>query len=116
MSDQAQQERDDKLARLIEQAGHRYYGINVCEIGEDGDYIIAAGHVEPRKMLAAANAYARKVWDLPALYDGAASDVTIRHEMCAVRLHDLGDECPWSLWWGEDEETRDTRVTVVEAL
>ncbi|MGB7236732.1 MAG: hypothetical protein WBD41_12205 [Rhodococcus sp. (in: high G+C Gram-positive bacteria)] len=36
------------------------YGVALAELGEDGDSIIALGHIEPRRMLAAMNRYWRK--------------------------------------------------------
>lgn len=36
------------------------YGVSLCQIGEDGDHMIALGHVEPRRMVAALNRYWRK--------------------------------------------------------
>lgn len=36
------------------------YGVSLCQIGEDGDNMIALGHVEPRRMVAALNRYWRK--------------------------------------------------------
>ena len=35
------------------------YGVSLCQIGEDGDNMIALGHVEPRRMVAALNRYWR---------------------------------------------------------
>lgn len=36
------------------------YGVSLSELGEDSDCMIALGHIEPRRMLAALNRYWRK--------------------------------------------------------
>jgi hypothetical protein len=48
-----------------------YYGIQVSDIGEDGDVVIL-GHHDKRLALAALNRHARTFWGLTNLYDGEA--------------------------------------------
>lgn len=45
-----------------------YYGIAVCSVGEDGD-LLALGHHEPLHVIAAMNAYSRKVIGLMNMCD-----------------------------------------------
>jgi hypothetical protein len=49
-----------------------YYGVQVSDIGEDGDVIIL-GHHDKRRALAALNRHARTFWGLTNLYDGATT-------------------------------------------
>lgn len=58
-----------------------FYGVPVCAIGEDGD-LVALGHHEPRRVIAAMNAYSRRLIGLGNLYD----DEGATYVAAAVRL------------------------------
>jgi len=58
------------FAEVAERSGHLAYGIRVYAIGEEGEWIVAPGHVEPRRMVGAANHYAKDVEGLADIFDG----------------------------------------------
>lgn len=72
-------ERAQRLAGTF----HVSYGIDVWAIGEDSQFIVAFGHHDPRRMIAAANHMARKVEGLLNLFDGEGDPeddpVRVRH-------------------------------------
>jgi hypothetical protein len=47
-----------------------YYGVQLADIGDDGD-IIVLGHHDKRLVLAALNRHARRFWGVTNLFDGA---------------------------------------------
>jgi hypothetical protein len=99
--------------------GHRerrYYGVALAALGDDGQWIVAAGHVEARRMAAAAEAYARdaglgSLRDIPhdvgplacALDRIEYRTATVEQPYCTHGGHG-GEECPnspddWGLQW-----------------
>lgn len=50
--------------------GYTAYGITVFPLGEDGDLIIAFGHHDKRRFLAACNHHARVACGMKSLADG----------------------------------------------
>lgn len=90
---------DDLLADPKRHGFETYYGVPVCSVGEDGD-LLALGHHDPRRTIAAMNAYSRKAIGLRNLYDDhgggtyseAVDMLSARH---AVRTGD--DASPGSL-------------------
>lgn len=130
----------EDLERLMAPDGRRHYGVALAAIGDDGDWIVAAGHVEPRRMAGAAEAYARGA-GLGSLRDIAGGDggdyhplatalALIRHDMAAVRKpfcacagHDPDGTCPepwatddaeWGLVWTEGAPDRTVPVTILD--
>jgi hypothetical protein len=61
-----------------------HYGIPVSDIGDDGD-LIAPGHHEPRRVLAAFNRYARTQWGYPNL--AGSRDTTAADLYDQIRRH-----------------------------
>jgi hypothetical protein len=103
-----------------------YYGVYLVELGQEGEWLVAPGHVEPRRMIAACNAYARGTGWTTLADLGTLPDVLgrIRHRMAAVVqpcpgvVHDEDcDDCrgaQWGLRWGDDHPGRDTAITVLD--
>lgn len=82
--------------------GHRAYGLDLDYIGEDGEGILAHGHVDPRRFIAGANHMARKVCGLRNVYDDRsilAADVLgeVRHRW-AVNDQERADADGYE-WW-----------------
>jgi hypothetical protein len=126
----------ERVAELVRTSTAAYptgfYGVVVTELGDDGRLVVAAGHVEPRRMAAACNAYTRHLtgerlrWDSPTpLLDVLGQ---IKHVKAALlepfcddyaRSHGEPDhECPatydWGLDWNEDTPGRDVELTVLD--
>jgi hypothetical protein len=126
----------EQLEQLMAPDGRRFYGVALAAIGDDGDWIIAAGHVEPRRMVAGSEAYARAagLGSLRDLYGGDGGDyhplatalALIEHGMAAVRQpycthggHDEGETCPtspaeWGVDWAESTPDRTVPVTILD--
>lgn len=51
-----------------------YYGVSFCPVGDDGDALVAAGHPDTRRVIAAFNRYARVDLGLDSLYDDRTAD------------------------------------------
>lgn len=114
------------LEQLIAEArAVAYYGVRLVEIGADAEWLVAAGHVEPRRMVAACNAYARE--SLAPLTDlGTLADILgrIHHrtavvlQPCPGQVHDEDCEtcrgAAWGLNWRDDTPGRDVPITVLD--
>lgn len=77
-----------------------HYGVAIAELGEDSDMVIALGHAEPRRALAAFNWWARVNLKLINLVDderALASDVLrdIEHQWGLFTRPTDDDECSW---------------------
>lgn len=90
-----------------EQMEATHYGITVCHIGEDGD-MLALGHHDPRRALAAFNRHARTVLGLANYLDdrsavAAEALETITHVSMAFRTPDpaQGEDPDW-FWVAEE--------------
>lgn len=46
-----------------------YYGVQLIDIGDDGDVMVLGHHDAPRRVVAALNRHARLYWGMPNLYD-----------------------------------------------
>lgn len=57
------------------EGGHTAYGVTVYEVGEDGECIVAFGHHDTRRFIAACNHMARTVWGYRDL-SGDTGDAT----------------------------------------
>lgn len=87
--------------------GHTVYSITVHPIGEDGDTIVAFGHIDQRRFLAACNHFARVYCgylnlyeDLSTLAADALTDVDhieAWYDPSPVHEHD------WYLYWTQPE-------------
>ena len=78
-----------------------FYGVPITSVGEDGD-MLAFGHVDPRRALAAFNRYARTVCGLLNLADDRSATTddmlnSIRHEWAVFHAPDPddGDDPDW---------------------
>jgi hypothetical protein len=99
---------------------HTYYGVAVSDIGEDGG-LVALGHVEPRRAVAAFNRHARVGWGYPNLADDRSATLAevlndIDHTW-AIQIDECGRcgrdpdcgvcleirEAGWALEWGRAE-------------
>lgn len=118
----------DQIASPTTLADHpsfsTHYGVKVCTLGEDGD-LLALGHHEPRRVIAALNRYCRREIGLSDLYDGVGQRSNVYNSIkrgWAVRLHQCGeckdgacDSCvsihhghAWAVRWGDvTEDTPD---------
>jgi hypothetical protein len=106
----------------------------VGEVGDDGEYLVALGHVEPRRFAAACQAYARQVGLYPHGGGGGLfgrrtlgparplSHALARTAHRMARFTEQGCDCGadhgegegWSLNWGESTPGRDVPVTVLD--
>lgn len=84
-----------------------HYGIAVADIGDDGD-MIALGHHDFRRVLAAFNRHARTVWGLHNVWD--TRSVTVADVKPCIQQRwgvfappdpEQGDDtdCPWYVDW-----------------
>jgi hypothetical protein len=102
----------------------RRYGVTLIPLGEDGDILVAPGHVESRRLAAAVSAYCRSdAWHVWA--DRAAAAEAVRHaehlmaaaEQPCAEVHDEDCEtCGGSalrVSWAADRVDRTLPVTVV---
>jgi hypothetical protein len=101
-----------------------HYGIQVAHIGEDGD-MLALGHHDTRRALAAFNRHARTFCDLINLADdrdACAEDWAgqIEHRMAVIRKPDVTNlyEDPawrWVADWSDANAPGARPITVLEA-
>jgi hypothetical protein len=101
------------------------YGVTLIPLGEDGDVLVAPGHVEPRRLAAAVSAYCRSndgwfVWSDRGMAADAVRDA--QHLMAAAEqpcaeVHD--EDCATCggsalrVSWAADRNDRTLPVTVV---
>jgi hypothetical protein len=115
------------LDQLIRDSGALgYYGVRLIELGQENEWLVAPGHVEPRRMVAACNAHTRAAGWTTLAGHSTLPDVLARihHRMAAVvtpcpgESHDEDcDGCrgaAWGLRWADDHPGRDTPVTVLD--
>lgn len=94
--------------------GHTAYGITVYPLGEDGDLIIAFGHQDKQRFLAACNHYARIECGMLSLTDGWS-----RISLNVTHTHGLFDPEPddpdaeWALNLCDADAPGAVRVTKV---
>lgn len=90
-----------------------HYGIAVCHLGEDGD-MLALGHHEPRKVLAAFNRHARVFLGLTNLFDDRSvkaadvlEDISAKWAVFGPPDPERGEEpsYPWYADWSGTAET-----------
>ncbi|OZD74869.1 hypothetical protein CH273_25605 [Rhodococcus sp. 05-339-2] len=83
------------------------YGVSLSELGEDSDSMIALGHVEPRRMLAALNRYWRKFCgldyaDIKWAFEDSVGSTQVKHRWVQFTRNphaDGGDfEFEWMAW------------------
>jgi hypothetical protein len=100
-----------------------HYGIPVCHVGEDGD-LLALGHHDARKVLAAFNRHARVCAGLLNLADDRSTTVadllpSLRQRWALFRPPDAASEwddpdCPWYCdWVDEPNEAGSVPVTIL---
>lgn len=86
--------------QLAAQVGRRQHGVTVLELGEDGGTLVALGHHDDRRTLAAFARFARTVWGEPlrGLYGPEAPTAGEVRRVRALVVHacDRG-------WGAEDE-------------
>jgi hypothetical protein len=93
------------------------YGVDLYCIGEDGEHLMAFGHVDKRRFFAACNRLARTDWGLPNLADGydatwAVMEPEITHEY-ACFVTEPGSEWDWEIQWQvERDDEHQMPVTV----
>jgi hypothetical protein len=104
----------------------RVYGVPMLgQIGDDGEYLVALGHVEQQRFVAACQGYAREwvldpgqrrlfadhddvlTWNYPLV---SALERT-EHRMARLDPH---PDTKWVLLWGESLPGRDVPVTVLD--
>lgn len=112
-----------------------YYGTKIVFVGEQGEWVIAPGHVEPRRMAAAAQAALRHVSGERHLFGGfyepaaqtnplAFALTRIEHTTAAVQQPSCetcpdhgGGDCPgtrpWGISWQPDIPNRDVQITIL---
>lgn len=86
-----------------------YYGLQVSDIGEDGNLIILGHHhAEPRRVIAALNQHARTFWSLTNLLDDRGADLAdlagALHETYAV-VEEFDRHGAWYIRWNVDPAT-----------
>ena len=101
-----------------------HYGVQVAAIGDDGD-LIALGHHDTRRALAAFNRHARVVWGLLNLQDSRAAIAAdwaqdIKPRMAVFRKADPDNlhEDPGCIWfadWSDPNSPHARPVTVLSA-
>lgn len=101
-----------------------YYGIPVAPLGEDGDTLLALGHHDPRRVLAAFNRYARTVCGWPNLADDYSATLTewagrIEHKRAVFRTPDPlsqweDPDCTWIADWSDPTAPGARPVTLLE--
>lgn len=123
------------LDQLLTPDGRRYYGVALTVIGDNGDWIVAAGHIEPRRMAAAAQAAGRDLTGERRLFlDVERDESTLTHALDQIdhtwavlrqpwcdncRYHDDEDSAcaasaDWGLDWNQDTPSRDVPITVLD--
>lgn len=97
------------LAELIREwsaapSGQTFKGLFLAELGEDGDMVAAAGHVDRTVMADAVNAYDR--WLIgtedPTRLDRTGPD-NVQHLLVAIADDEDGETMVW--WAGRDDRT-----------
>jgi hypothetical protein len=105
----------------IEMTGDSYYGIHVCSIGEEGEYIVAAGHLDERQFLAACCKYSRKEEGLLNPWDSCsmtADDAIgcVSHVMASFDPEPADRDASWSVWWNEEAPQPRYPLTILDRL
>lgn len=105
----------EPTARLA--GGFTAYGLTVYAMGYEGEWIVAFGHHDERRFLAACNRYARVEeglagpWDSDEVsYESALASTERKYARFEPKPHDA--EFEWALSWQGDNLT--TAVTVLE--
>lgn len=85
-----------------------YYGVDLYVIGEDGEHLIAFGHVDKRRFLAACNRYARHEQGLINLADDRratwkGTEAGITHQYARIVTED--SKYDWEIWWTPEPHT-----------
>ena len=90
-----------------------HYGVPVSHIGQDGESLLALGHHEPRRVLAAWNRHHRTFVGLSGLFDEPSLTVAdvlpdIRTAWAIFRTPDPANdwenpECPWVAEWAAED-------------
>ncbi|MFI5473166.1 hypothetical protein ACIA6D_23365 [Streptomyces cacaoi] len=101
-----------------------HYGIQVATLGEDGD-MIALGHHDTRRALAAFNRHARVVWGLLNLEDSRSALAAdwakdIKPCMAVFRTADPESDyedpgCIWFADWSDPDSPDARPVTILHA-
>ncbi|SES04323.1 hypothetical protein [Streptomyces qinglanensis] len=102
-----------------------HYGIQMASLGEDGDRLLALGHHEPKRVLAAFNRYARTVIGWPNIADdftASAADWAGRLEQrwAVFRKPDPDDdewdvpEYAWHADWSDPDAPGARPVTLLD--
>jgi hypothetical protein len=84
-----------------EQMEGTHYGVAVCSLGEDGD-MLALGHHEPRKALAAFNRHARVFLGLANLFDDRSVKAADALEDVSAKWALFGPPDPANQWEDPD--------------
>jgi hypothetical protein len=89
-----------------------FYGVPVCYIGEDGD-VVALGHHDQRRTIAAMNALARTQAGLRNLIDRRKASVkditeTLSQKWATVEVHNGIGDGPYGYDWYMEWATWDT--------
>ena len=84
------------------------YGVELHCIGDEGQHLVAFGHVDKRRFFAACNYLARREWGLINLADGYAATWTdmereIRHEYARIATAPE-TEYDWAVFWQDERD------------
>jgi hypothetical protein len=94
--------------------GHTAYGVTVYALGEDGDLIVAFGHQDKQRFLAACNHYARVDCGMASLTDGWTSEfLRITHTYGTFDPEPDDQDAEWALNFCKADDPGAVRVTKV---
>jgi hypothetical protein len=83
--------------------GYTAYGVTLYPMGEDGDLLIAFGHHDRRRFLAACNRYARTECGMFNLTDGGGvSESDIEHGFGTFDLSPEDPDAAWAFWFAKE--------------
>jgi hypothetical protein len=96
--------------------GHTAYGVTVYPLGEDGDLIVAFGHQDKQRFLAACNHYARTECGWADLLDGwgSARNLDIAHTYGLFDAEPDDPDAEWALNLCDADAPGAIRVTKVD--
>jgi hypothetical protein len=85
------------------------YGVDLHCIGEDGEHLVAFGHIDKRRFFAACNHFARREWSMVNLADGrdatwADVEPDIRYEYARFATEPESSEYAWEVYWRPERD------------
>jgi hypothetical protein len=97
--------------------GHTAYGVTVYALGEDGDLVVAFGHQDKQRFLAACNHYARIACGMASLTDDwswGSKYLKITHTYGTFDPEPDDQDAEWALNLCDDKPgaVRVTKVTI----